>query len=174
LWFAVAPDDSIVVYRELYVSKVIPEDLAAMVLQLEEGETIRYGVLDSSCWHRRGEGPSIAEKMIMKGCRWRPADRSAGSRVAGKMEIHRRLQIDQFTEQPRMVFFNTCTQIIADLPVLPLDKTNPEDINTKVNFDHLYDALRYGLMSRPRSSLWDYNPDTHKSGMHIADNIMGY
>ena len=174
LWFAVAPDDSIVVYRELYVSKVIPEDLATMVLQLEEGESIRYGVLDSSCWHRRGEGPSIAEKMIMKGCRWRPADRSAGSRVAGKMEIHRRLQIDQFTEQPRMVFFNTCTQIIADLPVLPLDKTNPEDINTKVNFDHLYDALRYGLMSRPRSSLWDYNPNTHQSGMHIADNVMGY
>jgi hypothetical protein len=90
------------------------------------------------------------------------------------MEIHRRLQIDQFTEQPRMVFFNTCTQIIADLPVLPLDKTNPEDINTKVSNDHVYDALRYGLMSRPRSSLWDYNPNTHQSGMHIADNVMGY
>lgn len=174
LWFAVAPDDSLVVYRELYVSKVIPEDLADMVLKLEEGESIRYGVLDSSCWHRRGEGPSIAEKMIMKGCRWRQADRSAGSRVAGKMEIHRRLQVDQFTERPRMVFFNTCTQIIADLPVLPLDKANPEDINTKVNFDHLYDALRYSVMSRPRSGLFDYNPLTHNSGMPIADKNFGY
>lgn len=174
LWFAVAPDDSIVVYRELYVSKVIPEDLATMILEAEAGDNIRYGVLDSSCWHRRGEGPSIAEKMIMKGCRWRPADRSAGSRVAGKMEIHRRLQLDPFTEKPRMVFFNNCTQIISDLPILPLDKSNPEDINTKVNFDHVYDALRYGLMSRPRSGLFDYNPLTQKSGMHIADAIMGY
>lgn len=175
LWFAVAPDDSIVVYRELYVSKVLSEDLAIMVMKAEENEKIRYGVLDSSCWHRRGDtGPSIAERMIMKGCSWRPADRSAGSRIAGKNEIHRRLQIDTITEQPRIVFFNTCTHIIADLPVLPLDKTNPEDINTKVNFDHGYDALRYGLMSRPRSGLFDYNPLTQKSGMQISDNVFGY
>ena len=124
LWFAVAPDDSLVVYRELYVSKVLAEDLAVMVMQAEDGEKIRYGVLDSSCWHRRGDtGPSIAERMIMKGCRWRPADRSAGSRVAGKNEIHRRLQIDPHTEAPRIVFFNTCVQVIADLPTLTIDKT---------------------------------------------------
>ena len=175
LWFAVAPDNSIVVYRELYVTKVLAEDLATMILKAEAGEQIRYGVLDSSCWHKRGDtGPSIAERMIMKGCRWRPADRSAGSRVAGKNEVHRRLQIDEFTEKPRMVFFNNCLQVISDLPVLPLSKTNAEDINTKISFDHCYDALRYGLMSRPRSSLFDYNPLTHKSGMVVADKVMGY
>jgi len=175
LWFAVAPDDSVVVYRELYVSKVLAEDLAAMILNLESGEKIRYGVLDSSCWHKRGDtGPSIAERMIMKGCRWRPADRSSGSRVAGKNEVHRRLQVDSFTEQPRITFFNTCVQIIGDLPTLPLSKANPEDINTKVSNDHTYDALRYGLMSRPRSGLFDYNPLTSQSGMSIADPIMGY
>lgn len=176
LWFAIAPDDSLIVYRELYVSKVLAEDLADMVLQMEAGERIRYGVLDSSCWHKRGDtGPSIAERMILRGCRWRPADRSAGSRVAGKNEVHRRLQIDQFTEQPRMVFFNTCTQIIADLPTLPLDKTNPEDINTKVQNDHTYDALRYGVMSRPRSgSVFDYNPSSSNRGMKIADETFGY
>lgn len=175
LWGAVAPDESIIIYRELYVTKVLAEDLAEMVLRAEENEQIRYGVLDSSCWHKRGDtGPSIAERMIVKGCRWRPADRSAGSRVAGKNEIHRRLQIDQFTGKPRIVFFNTCTQIIADLPTLPIDKNNLEDINTKVSNDHTYDALRYLVMSRPRSSLWDYNPLTHKSGMSISDPVMGY
>jgi hypothetical protein len=175
IWFAVAPDDSIVVYRELYVTKVLAEDLAVMILQAEEGEKIRYGVLDSSCWHKRGDtGPSIAERMIMKGCRWRPADRSAGSRVAGKNEVHRRLQVDSFTGAPRMVFFNTCIQIIADLPTLPIDKTNPEDINTKVSNDHSYDALRYGLMSRPRSGLFDYNPIASSSGMRVADEQFGY
>jgi len=175
LWFAVAPDDSVVVYRELYVSKVLAEDLALMILDMESGEKIRYGVLDSSCWHKRGDtGPSIAERMIMKGCRWRPADRSAGSRVAGKNEVHRRLQVDSFTEQPRMTFFNNCIQVIGDLPTLPISKANPEDINTKVSNDHTYDALRYGLMSRPRSGLFDYNPLTSNSGMNIADPVMGY
>jgi hypothetical protein len=51
---------------------------------------------------------------------------------------------------------------------------NPEDINTKVSNDHTYDALRYGLMSRPRSGLFDYNPLTSQSGMIIADPVMGY
>jgi len=176
LWFAVAPDESIVVYRELYVTKVLAEDLAAMVLNLEQNESIRYGVLDSSTWHKRGDtGPSIAERMIMRGCRWRPADRSAGSRVAGKNEVHRRLQVDTFTEKPRMTIFSSCTQLIADLPTIPLDKTNPEDVDTKVKNDHSYDALRYGLMSRPRSgSIFDYDPSSQKRGITVADTTFGY
>ena len=175
LWFAVAPDESVVVYRELYVTKVLAEDLANMILAMEAGEKIRYGVLDSSCWHKRGDtGPSIAERMIARNCRWRPADRSAGSRIAGKNEVHRRLQIDEFTDQPRLTIFNSCTQLIADLPTIPLDKKNPEDVDTKVANDHSYDALRYGLMSRPRSSsLFDYNP--HRSyAITPADSTFGY
>ena len=175
IWFAVAPDESIVVYRELYVTKVLAEDLANMVLEMEANEPIRYGVLDSSCWHKRGDtGPSIAERMIMKGCRWRPADRSAGSRIAGKNEVHRRLQIDPFTDAPRMTIFSSCTQLIADLPSLPIDKTNTEDVDTKVKNDHTYDALRYGLMSRPRSSsIFDYNPQSQRV-YQPTDKTFGY
>ena len=147
-----------------------------MVLEAEEGDgTIRCGILDSSCWHKRGDtGPSLAETMIMEGCRWRPSDRSGGSRVAGKNEIHSRLQVDEFTEEPRLVITSNCTNLIAQLPIIPLDKRNPEDIDTKSE-DHLYDALRYGVMSRPRSSLWDYDPATAKeSSFTPSDPVMGY
>jgi hypothetical protein len=49
LWFAVDPvDEKLIVYRELYVSKVNSDDLADMILEMEEGENIRYGILDSS------------------------------------------------------------------------------------------------------------------------------
>ena len=176
LWFAVAPSEQIIVYRELYVSKVLATDLADMVLELEaEDGNIKYGVLDSSLWHKRGDtGPSLAEQMIQKGCRWRPSDRSKGSRVAGKNEIHRRLQIDEFTEEPRMVFFNNCINTVAQLPALPIDKKNPEDVDTKSE-DHLYDALRYGIMSRPRFSVFDYDPyGTPSMGMRVADSTFGY
>jgi hypothetical protein len=175
VWFAVTPAEQLIVYRELYVSKVLAKDLANMVLELEQNDgTIRYGVLDSSCWHKRGDtGPSLAEQMIQQGCRWRPSDRSAGSRVAGKNEIHRRLQVDEFTEEPRLVITSNCTNLIAQLPIIPLDKHNPEDIDTKSE-DHLYDAMRYGIMSRPRSNLWDYNPLHQKSGVPIADPTFGY
>jgi hypothetical protein len=176
LWFAVTPEEQLVVYRELYVSKVLATDLADMILHLEaEDGNVKYGVLDSSCWHRRGDlGPSLAEQMISKGCRWRPSDRSAGSRKAGKNELHRRLQKDEYKEEPRIVFFNTCTNTIAQLPILPLDKKNPEDVDTKAE-DHLYDALRYGIMSRPRFSVWDYDPaNTKTSSFSPADSTFGY
>jgi hypothetical protein len=176
VWFAVSPSEQLVVYRELYVSKVLATDLADMILDLEVGDgNIKYGVLDSSLWHKRGDtGPSLAEQMIQRGCRWRQSDRSKGSRVAGKNEVHRRLQVDEFTEEPRLVFFNNCTNIISQLPALPIDKKNPEDIDT-TSEDHLYDALRYGIMSRPRFSIFDYDPmGTPSQGMRVADAVFGY
>jgi len=176
VWFAVTPSEQLIIYRELYVSKVLAKDLAHLILRAEADDgLIRYGVLDSSCWHKRGDtGPSLAEQMIMEGCRWRPSDRSAGSRVSGKNEMHRRLQVDPFTEMPRLVITSNCVNTIAQLPIIPLDKRNPEDIDTKAE-DHLYDAIRYGIMTRPRSSLFDYDPNNARStGMKVSDPVFGY
>lgn len=174
IWFAVTPEEQLVVYRELYVSKMLATDLADTILYLEADDgPITYGVLDSSCWHQRGNtGPSIAETMIARGCRWRPSDRSKGARIAGKNEVHRRLQIDEYTEEPRVVVFSNCINTIAQLPVLQLDKNNLEDVDTKSE-DHIYDAIRYGVMSRPRSSAWDVNPDTARH-YRPADTTFGY
>jgi len=69
---------------------------------------------------------------------------------------------------------SNCTNLIAQLPTLPMDKTNPEDVNTKVE-DHLYDALRYGIMTRPQSrSIFDFpnGIPTHK--WRPADTTFGY
>ena len=175
VWFAVTPSEQLVVYRELHVSKVLAVDLADMILEAEKDDGgIRYGVLDSSLWHKRGDtGPSLAEQMVQRGCRFRPSDRSKGSRVSGKNELHRRLQVDEFTEEPRLVFFNNCVECVSQIPTLPLDKKNPEDVDTNA-LDHMYDAIRYGIMTRPRSSLWDFNPATHKSGFQASDPKFGY
>lgn len=177
VWCAVAPNEQLIVYREMYVSKVLAEDLADMILEAEQGDgPIQYGVLDSSCWHKRGDtGPSIAERMVVKGCRWRPSDRSKGTRVSGKNEMHRRLQVDEFTEEPRMIIFNTCNHLISQLPTIPLDKKNAEDIDTNYAHDHLYDALRYGIMSRPRFGVFDYDPAAARpNSQYLADPVMGY
>ncbi len=175
VWLAVVPgSEQLVVYRELYVSKIIATDLADMILDIERDEKVRYGVLDSSLWHNRGDtGPSLAEQMIIRGCRWRPADRSKGSRVAGKNELHRRLQVDEFTEEPRLVIFSNCTNLISQLPSIPLDKRNPEDVDTNSE-DHLYDALRYGIMTRPRSNIFDFDPNSQRTGFQASDPTFGY
>lgn len=176
LWFAVAPSGQLIVYREMYVNKKLAADLATDIVTLENKtrERIRYGVLDSSLWHKRGDmGPSLAEQMIARGCRWRPSDRSPGSRVAGKNEIHRKLQgwNDQ-EDQPELVIFSSCTHLISQLPAIPLDKKNPEDVDTKSE-DHLYDALRYGIMSRPSGLQWK-TAMSYDRGPTILDETFGY
>ena len=175
LWFTIDPaTNQLIIYREMYTQKVTAVDLADMILEAEAGEKMRYGILDSSLWHKRGDpGPSLAEQMIMRGCRWRPSDRSKGSRVSGKNELHRRLQIDPDLGIPRIVFYNTCLETISQIPALPLDKNNPEDVDTNSE-DHLYDALRYGIMSRPRQGIFDDGPIAKKTGMHISDRVFGY
>ena len=98
-------------------------------MQAEINDRVPYGILDSSCWYNRGQiGPSIAEEMISEGCRWRPSDRSAGARVADKNQLHELLGINEITEKPGIIFFNTCQRIIADLPAIPSD--------------HAYDSVR--------------------------------
>lgn len=174
LWFAVDNRDQLIIYREMYVSKRLAKDLANDILEAERDDgLITYGVLDSSCWAKRGDtGPSIAETMIAEGCRWRPSDRSPGSRVAGKNEVHRRLQYDEWIEAPRLVVFSNCVHTIDQIPSIPLDPDNPEDVYTKGE-DHIYDALRYGCMTRPRSSKWDFNSNTNRSYIP-ADPVFGY
>ena len=176
LWFAIDFDNNIFVYRELYTQKITADIFARKVLEAEQGEHIRYGVLDSSTWARRGDiGPSIAETMIQEGCRWRPSDRSPKSRVAGKLELHKRLRPDETTGYPTMFFFENCVNLIRTLPMLPVDKNNPEDVNTHAE-DHAYDALRYGCMSRPMHPATRTN--NYRVGQTVdfkpADKIFGY
>ena len=176
-WYAIDPAfETLIVYRELYLSKHTGKDLGRAVLDAEMGDSIKFGILDSSCWHNRGQiGPSIAEEMITMGCRWRPSDRTAGARVAGKNQLHERLKVDEDTGHPGIVFFNTCRQIIADLPVIPSCPKGSDDIDQRYASDHTYDSLRYGLMSRPRSlSPFDMGRGVPERNYKPSDSTFGY
>jgi len=176
LWIAIDFDNNLFVYRELYTQKVTADLFARKVLEAEQGEYIRYGVLDSSTWARRGDiGPSIAETMILEGCRWRPSDRSPRSRVAGKLEIHKRLRPDEETGYPSLFILDNCINLIRTLPMLPVDKNNPEDVNTHAE-DHAYDALRYGCMSRPIHPIKQDFVDKVNEPKRAApaDSVFGY
>lgn len=175
LWFAIDPSDNqLVVYREMYVSKKTGEQLAPLILEAERADRIDYGVLDSSVWHKRGEGPSTAEVMINKGVRWRPSDRSQGSRSAGYNRLHELLRVDEFSGRPGIVFFNTCRQIISDLQVIPSDPKGSDDIDDRFQSDHSYDALRYGIMSRPRALPWWAQESTSSFSSMPSDPVFGY
>ena len=178
LWIAIDFDNNLWVYRELYTKRVTADVFARKVLDAEQGEYIRYGMLDSSTWARRGDvGPSIAETMIREGCKWRPSDRSPKSRVNGKLELHKRFSIDEKSGEPKLKIFNNCRNLLRTLPLLPTDKHNPEDVDTHAE-DHAYDALRYGVMSRPlhpNSNANDqFMKQNRENNFKPADRIFGY
>jgi hypothetical protein len=158
------------------LSKHTSRDLGAAIIEAEKGEEIAYGVLDSSCWHQRGQlGPSIAEEMINMGVRWRPSDRTKGSRVAGRNRLHELLKYNEDTQMSGIMFFDTCRQIIADLPVIPNDPKGGDDIDVRYKSDHTFDSIRYGIMTRPRAisifEEWGNKPDT---GWKPASANFGY
>jgi hypothetical protein len=104
------------------------------------------GVLDTACWNRTGQtGPTVGETLTKAGHKLRRADKN---RVAGKIQIHEYLKVQQ-SGRPKLQIFNTCPNLIRELQSIPLDKSNPEDVDTHAP-DHAYDALRYLIMSRPR------------------------
>jgi len=184
LWFAVDWDANLYIYRELYVKGKTADVFANMVLELEEGENITRGYLDSSTWAKRGDvGPSIAETMIKAGCRWSPADRSPNSRINSKLEVHRRLSLrntgqyddnEQPIQKPGLTIFTSAVNLIRTLPLLPLDKTKLEDVDTHAE-DHAYDALRYGLMSRPMKPHSEFSGVlANTTGYRPADAKFGY
>ena len=174
VWGAVDYDGVLWIYRELYVTGVTADKLGEMIMDLEEDDGRIYdSVLDSSCWARRGDtSPSLAELINRAGCRFRPSDRSPGSRVAGKVEIHKRLSVDEETDMPGLMIFSTCRNLISQLPALPVSPSNAEDVDTKSE-DHLYDALRYLVMSRPTNvrTAYDRAPSTR---YRPSDSKFGY
>ena len=172
LWGAVDWDGNIFIYRELYDKGYTGETLARIINALEENDPLmQISVLDGACWSKHGTGPSIAESMIRNGVRWIPADKN---RIPGKIELHRRLAIDERTDEPKLKIFSTCTNLIRTLPTIPLSKTNSEDVDTKSD-DHAYDALRYMCMTRPtglpQNSIFN---QIKKDTFQPADSVFGY
>ena len=148
VWAALDPTDgTLIIYRELYRKGLLATELAEMLTNMELNDpTSVRGVLDTACWSRTGTtGPTVAETLIQGGHKLRPADKN---RVAGKIQIHEHLKV-QPSGRPRMQIFNTCPNLIRELQSIPLDRNNPEDVDTHAS-DHAYDALRYLIMSRPR------------------------
>ena len=90
------------------------------------------------------------------------------------MELHKQLVLDMDTNQPKCKIFSNCINLIKTLPMLPVDKHNPEDVDTHAE-DHAYDALRYGVMSRsvhPHS--YQANRYVEKEQFKPADRVFGY
>ncbi len=174
VWGAMDKNDgTLIIYRELYRKNLTGLELGQMLTEMELEDPFSIaGVLDTACWNRTGTtGPTVGETLIRAGHKLRRADKN---RIQGKIQIHEYLKT-QPNGRPKLQIFNTCPNLIRELQSIPLDKNNPEDVDTKAS-DHAYDALRYLIMSRPRIQ----DPLARIRDLHLeqaytpADGTFGY
>ena len=174
IWGSVDPTDgTLIIYRELYRKNLTGVDLAHMITHMEVRDPYSVqGVLDTSAWARTGTtGPTVGETLQRAGHKLRRADKN---RIQGKIQIHEYLRVQQ-SGRPRLQIFNTCPNLIRELQGIPLDKNNPEDVDTHAS-DHAYDALRYLIMSRPKVN----DPYSQLRHLHLqqaytpSDTTFGY
>tara|TARA_R110000744_G_scaffold303087_2_gene411912 strand:+ start:2884 stop:4560 length:1677 start_codon:yes stop_codon:yes gene_type:complete len=174
IWATVDPSDgTLIVYRELYSKGLTGEDLGHRITQMELSDPFSVlGVLDTAAWNRTGTtGPTVGETIVNQGHKLRRADKN---RIQGKIQIHEYLRI-QTTGRAKLQIFNNCPNLIRELQSIPLDKSNPEDVDTRAQ-DHAYDALRYLIMSRPRvNDPLSQLRDLRKQQAYTpSDNVFGY
>lgn len=180
LWFTKSGEGRIYVIKELYRDGMTAERMAEEVMKRDKQIELRgnpvnvfndrllSGAIDSSAFNEVGikaagsedgddqpragtpSGTGRGQVMNKKGCRWQPAQKGPGSRIAGVNLIHSMLSEPLRDGKPKVQIFRSCEGLIRTLPVLPRnepEKGNPEDINTDAE-DHPYDAFRYGLQYR--------------------------
>ena len=103
--------------------------------------------------------PTIAKEMAIKGVRWTKSDKSPGSRKIGLDLFRQRVKESgkDHPESPSIYFMDHCVATIAQIPVLPRDEKNPDDVDTKAE-DHMYDAIRYRILATNKtmssSKMW--------------------
>jgi len=109
------------------------------------------GVIDSASFADTGMGGGRADQMNALGCKWKAAEKGAGSRLAGIAAVHARLALKR-DGRPGLIVFSTCQNLMRTLPAVVYSRTNPEDIDDSCE-QHLVDALRYGL-GRKKVRCW--------------------
>lgn len=160
--FAVTPQGDI--YNILYIKDRLrrPDEITKTVLDLVREKSIKrldiYAGLD--CWARGRDGsPTVAEQFETYGLNRRNGInflKAYDDRIQGVNEIRKLLAWrNTETEIPRVKLFRNCKGVYDVVSGMQFDPVRPEDVMKYdaidgVGGDDLYDAFRYGLVSRIR------------------------
>ena len=158
------PAGAIIMYDEIYGwngranegARIESPAVARSILEREgkRGDTMDYRIADGEMWSRH-DGPSVIERMqqISPVLSFRPAKKDRRHNYAeflARLAGNPSLGEDGATgELPMFYATSNCTHFWRTVPPLTLDETDPEKGPDTTLEDHMYDAVAYGLRSRP-------------------------
>jgi phage terminase large subunit len=150
VFFASDEDGVVYAYREHGKAGQRVDEQAAVIRQEKAIHLVWAG---HDCWAKRGVGPTIAEEFSKHGVILRQANID---RIQGAAQIRSHLAYKAGEWGPRLKVFKSCPMLFDCLIRMQHNPNSVEDV-LKVDAvegdpwtgDDLYDALRYGLMSRP-------------------------
>jgi len=165
-WYAVDYEGRAYVYREWYGiakdgkgqfipnegARLAPEKVAEKIAAIEQNaaEAIASGWTGPDLFFEvrqdQAGGKKIVDHFTEKGLFWEAWTASSGSRVAGKMALHQRLDYERgddgsILEYPGLIFIaEECPHAIRTIPALEYDEHQPEQVDTDGE-DHAYDSI---------------------------------
>ena len=136
----------IYVYKEIYQAGLTADVQAErIVMATTKEENILVYYADPSMWNkesgRQNQFRSDADDYLSKGIF---LSRGDNNRVQGCSKVHKYLA-DGADGKPLLQITENCYNLIEELPKLPRDTNNPEDVDPKAAQDHGYSSLRYLL-----------------------------
>lgn len=167
-YFAVSEDDVIYHFLEIYGCTKTPNEgikwtPAQVFDEIHRVETEHrwlkgrkiIGIADPAIWDAE-TGESIAETAAKHQVYFSPGDHK---RIPGWMQMHYRFAFDE-NGFPMFYVFTNCKHFIRTIPLLQYDEHKVEDVDTDGE-DHIADAVRYMLMSRPIKPRTPQKPDEY-------------
>lgn len=168
IWMAMDTDGNCYIYREYLQSRKRTEEISADVMSFDDCRKIKAIPAGHDCWTKHAGDPSVEEKFAEASKNQLVLHKAAIDRVAGAAQVRDYLVLRPSAQlnpdgtpkmKPRLFIFKTCPMTFDTLVRMTHDDKKPEDVlkvdataEEPLTGDDLYDALRYGLMDRPRIS----------------------
>lgn len=180
LWFALAPDGTGYLYRELSQSKLLTSEQVELTkLNSPVSERYEYNVADTSFWNKaKTENITPAEIFAQKDV---PLIQAKKERVNGWKRLREWLHVYEKTDHvtgnryktAKLKIFDTCIKAIEAIPAMMHDEKHVEDVAAH-SLDHIPDALRYWVMSQPTPAkgeeAWGANPESLPNRHGVFDD----
>ncbi len=170
LWIALSPEGDAIVYREYCESNLAISSAAKAILErTPDGEEIYATLAPPDLFSRSQEsGKSKAAIFTEFGL---PFVKTSNDRECGWLALKELLSAPDGSA--RLKIFSSCTELIATLPALQVDKLKPNDCATEPHhLTHAPDALRGFAIFRTRPAKPAVEPGCKWSADMYEDYLM--